>query len=89
MALTRLYYVVGGVTLFFLSLAPLIIAVKKKTLTLFCLPPLPHPLKIFFHYLLTFCLFLCYAIYIAKNIVGDRILEGFNSRVFTNQPTKN
>ena len=51
--------------------------------------PPPFTPKIFFHYHLTFCLFPCYAIYIAKNRVGDRILECINSRVFTNQPTKN
>ena len=51
-----------GVTLFFfLSLPNSIIAVYQKSPT----SP-PHTPKIFFHYLLTFCLILCYAIYIAK-----------------------
>jgi hypothetical protein len=88
MALTRLYYIVGGVTLFFLSFAPLIITVKKNSHT-FLLSTLTPPPKIFFLYLLTFCLLPCYAIHIAKNRVGDRILGYFNLRVFTNQPTKN
>jgi len=86
MALTRLYYVVGGVTLFFLSLPISIIAVyqKKPYLTT------PHP-KIFFPLPLDI-LFNPMLHYIhsekKKNRMGDRILRYFNLRVFTNQPIK-